>query len=137
MDPDNLFLNIGRPYNNIDFAQLATTPPSPFMRIFHPSLPWYIDIRPTHPNGVTVYDVLAQMYRQLMSPITGRHYWNEDLTEDDRKAITLAFQRRCGTDSQEIQRGVVQVDYMGKKVIFEGLVKAKGGMWEMKTSRYE
>ncbi|KAJ2912444.1 hypothetical protein MD484_g7974, partial [Candolleomyces efflorescens] len=137
VDPDNLFLNIGRPYNNIDFAQLATTPPSPFMRIFHPSLPWYIDVRPAHPNGVTVYDVLAQMYRQLMSPITGRHYWNEDLTEEDRKAITLAFQRRCGTNAQEIQRGVVQVDYMGKKVIFEGFVKAKGGMWEMKTSRYE
>ncbi|KAF5313730.1 hypothetical protein D9611_010096 [Ephemerocybe angulata] len=130
-----LFLNLSRPHNNIDFAQLATSPATSHMRLYHPLLPWYIDVRAAHPNGVTVYDLLTQMYRQLMMPITGRHFYNEDFGEEERAAVTRAFAVRVGRDEGETGRGVVQVDWLGDRVVFEGLVRGKGGMWEVKTAR--
>lgn len=31
--------------------------------------------------------------------------------------------------------GVLQVDFLGEKVIFEGLTRGRNGMWEMRTRR--
>ncbi|TEB26142.1 hypothetical protein FA13DRAFT_1112284 [Coprinellus micaceus] len=84
--PD-IFNNINRPHNSIDFAQLACNPPTTFMRLYHVGLPWYIDVRATHQNGVTVYDVMTQMYRELMKGITPRHWWNEEVGEELRAAV--------------------------------------------------
>lgn len=131
------FLHLGRPHNNIDFAQLATNPPASHMRLFHPRLPWYIDIYEKHPNGVTVFDVLTQMWQELLSQITGRHYWNEDLSDVDRAAIAGSFQTRCNGDEVLVARGVTKVDYLGRRIIFEGLVRTRGGMWELKTRKYD
>lgn len=75
------------------------------------------------------------MHAQLHTPIHGRHFWNEELSEADRAAITRAFQQRCRGDTALIQRGVVQLDFLGYKVVFEGLVRAAKGLWEIKLAR--
>ncbi|PPQ83252.1 hypothetical protein CVT26_015042, partial [Gymnopilus dilepis] len=96
-DPrDVSFLNLPsrRAANQIDFAQLALQPSSAFMRIFHPKLPWYIDVSQSHPNGVTVFDVLGQMHAQLHASIHPRHFWNEELGEAERGVLTRTFQER-------------------------------------------
>jgi hypothetical protein len=131
---DAEFLNLPdrREGNKIDFAQLALQPTCSFMRIYHQRLPWYIDIQQTHPNGVTVYDIFNQMNVQLHASIHGRHFWNEDLGESDRNTITVAFQNRV-KDEVMISRGILQVDFLGKKFVFQGLVRGTKGMWEMKT----
>ncbi|TFK19060.1 hypothetical protein FA15DRAFT_674764 [Coprinopsis marcescibilis] len=133
----DLFVNLARAHNQIDFAQLATQPAASMMRLYHPHLPWYIDVKPSHPNGVTVHDVLMYVYRQLMTPISGRHFWNEELGEEEREGVTKAFWERCGTSQGEVGRGVLQVDFLGRRVIFEGLARGRGGIWEIKTSKVD
>ena len=86
-----------------------------------------------------------------MTPIVGRHFWNEDISDEVRREVGLAFQERVGIgpvghpgypaagarDPGEAERGVVQVDFLGAKVVFEGLVRGKNGMFEMKLRRVE
>ncbi|KAF8872943.1 hypothetical protein BD779DRAFT_1679466 [Infundibulicybe gibba] len=130
------FLTIKRPVNDLDFAQLATQPAAESMRLYHAKLPWYIDIVQSHPNGVMVRDVMEQMYEQLQVPISGRHFWNEELGDDERRVIGRAFQDRCAAvgDESDMARGVRKVDFLGAKVVFQGLVRGRNGMWEMKMT---
>ena len=130
------FRNLQRDHNDIDFAQLVLQPSFSFLRLFHPRLPWYIDIQQSHPNGVTVYDVFSQMNQQLHQPIQGKHFWNEDLAESDRSSISAAFQARCKGDPRKIASGVLRVDFLGKKPIFEGLSRSSKGLWEIKTAKW-
>src|SRR6266542_292383 len=128
------FLNLSRPHNEIDFAQLACQPSTSFLRLVHPRLPWYIDIHQVHPNGVTVLDLLAQMHVQLHAQIQPRHFYNEELTDADRAEITKAFHARCKGDTLVMAKGILQVDFLGHKVVFEGLSRATKGLWEIKLS---
>jgi len=107
------------------------------MRLYHPKLPWYIDVHQTHPNGVTVYDVLASIHRQLQTPIQPRHFYNEELTANDRAALARSFQERCQNDLRLVSKGVLQVDFLGHKYILEGLARGPKGMWELKTTADE
>ncbi|TFK60553.1 hypothetical protein BDN72DRAFT_828853 [Pluteus cervinus] len=131
------FPNLQRLHNDLDFAQLATTPSVPTLRLYHPRLPWYIDVHQTHCNGVTVFDILTQTFAQLMVQIQGRHYWNDVLDDEDRTKIVEAYSVRCEGDQDEIGHGVLQVDFLGNKVIFEGLARGRNGMWEIKTRKEE
>lgn len=93
--PDTLtFPNLHRPHNDLDFAQLATQPPVALIRLYHTRLPWYVDVKQTRDNGVTVFDVLTQLFAQLMVRIQGRHYWNDVLGEEDREEIVRAYKER-------------------------------------------
>ncbi|KAJ3575508.1 hypothetical protein NP233_g1043 [Leucocoprinus birnbaumii] len=82
------------PFSDLDMAQFATSPTAKFLRLFHPRLPWYIDIHQSHPNGITVGDILTQLWTQLEQQILPRHYWNDVLNEKDRKDIGKAYKRR-------------------------------------------
>jgi len=130
------FRNLHRDHNDIDFAQLALQPSHPVMRLFHPRLPWYIDIQQSHPNGVTIYDIFSQMNQQLHFPIQGKHYWTEELSDADRTAISAAYQSRCKGDPRQCSIGVLRVDFLGKRPIFEGLARGSRGLWEIKTSKF-
>jgi hypothetical protein len=131
------FPHLHRPHNDLDFAQLATSPPAPELRLYHPRLPWYIDIRQNHMNGVTVFDVLMQMFDQLDLPITGKHWWNEEIDDVMRGKMTAAYYERTASSKEETMRGVKRVDFLRGKWVFEGLVKGRNGMWEMKMRRME
>jgi hypothetical protein len=86
---------------------------------------------------VTVYDVLVQMFQQLDLPITGKHWWNEEIDDVLRGKMTAEFHDRTRYNQDEIGRGVKRVDFLRGRCIFEGLVKGRNGMWEMKTRRVE
>ncbi|KAG6830521.1 hypothetical protein H0H87_007819 [Tephrocybe sp. NHM501043] len=120
-------------YNYIDFAQLATNPPVDQMRLFHPLLPWYIDVVQHHQNGITIQDVLWQMHLQLNVPIISRHFYNEDLPSPNKERIYKAFIARANGDPEEINMGIKRIDFLEDKYTFVGLVRSKNGHWEMKT----
>ncbi|KAG5735947.1 hypothetical protein E4T56_gene1930 [Termitomyces sp. T112] len=122
-----------RIYNYIDFAQLATNPPVDQMRLFHPLLPWYIDVFKSVDNGVTVQDVIMHVYFQLQTQINARHYFNEELRSGTRERITEAYTQRTQGQDQEKMKGIKKVDYLEEKNIFVGLVRTRNGLWEMKT----
>ncbi len=127
------FMKLNRAYNNIDMVQLATSPPADQMRLYHPRLPWYIDVFKTAPNGITIQDVLMAIYNQLVSQIHQRHYYNEELDDAHRGVLSAAFSDRCGNRRSESERGILQVDFLADKFVLFGLVKGKNGMWELKT----
>jgi hypothetical protein len=91
----------------------------------------------SHTNGVTVYDVLVQIFQQLDLPITGKHWWNEEIDDVLRGKMTAAFHDRTREHQEEAVRGVKRVDYLRGRYIFEGLMKGRNGLWEMKTRRME
>ncbi|KAG6887730.1 hypothetical protein C0995_013285 [Termitomyces sp. Mi166 len=128
------FPHLERPYNDIDFAQLATNPPVNKMRLFHPLLPWYIDIEQHQENGVTVQDVIMQIHIELQTQIYGRDYFNEEMGSSGRERIARAFERRTqGPEGEEERKkGIRRVDYLEDRVVFVGLVRARDGLWEMK-----
>lgn len=131
------FFRIERKHNHVDLMQLATIPAAPFLRLSHPKLPWYVDIHQGQPNGVTIQDIFLQLHHQLHSPIHGRHFWNEELSEGDRIEITRAFQERVKSDRKLVARGILQVDFLGKKFVLEGFVRGQRGIWEMKMGKAE
>jgi hypothetical protein len=105
------------------------------MRLRHDKLPWYIDIHATSPTGVTIADLFDQMYDGLMLQIHGKHYYNEDMDDEDRAKINQAFRDRCAHDPNQFAHGVRRVDFLKKHVLLEGLVRGKNGLWEMKTRK--
>ena len=122
-----------------DGSQLATEPPAEWMRLYHPALPWYIDVErnPEREQGITVLDVLVQMHRQLMVPVTESDVWNEDTTQDTRNLVAQGPRRRAGRAADgSLSFGVydaVRLDFLGHEYIFEGLVARSSGIWQIKT----
>jgi len=116
-------------------AQFATTPPANVLRLFHPRLPWYIDVTQLHPNGITVMDIIGQVYTALTQQILPRHYWNDVLTAGDRAEIGKAYGRRVALLGGGAENGILWIDFLSEDVIFEGLARTKGGLWEIKTRR--
>lgn len=82
-----------------------------------------------------ISDIFDALTNQLLMPIHGRHFWNEDLTAADRARITTAFQVRCRDRPDLIPQGVLRVDFLGERCVFQGLVRGAKGMWEIKTTR--
>ncbi|KAJ3937807.1 MAG: hypothetical protein NXY57DRAFT_6741 [Lentinula lateritia] len=95
-----IFPYLNRPPNSIDFAQMACEPASPHMRLYHPRLPWYIDLMstsaiaasradagPSTPGfgvgygviGLTVWEVIEGVWRELQKQITSRDFYNEEM----------------------------------------------------------
>ena len=122
-----------RLYNDIDMVQLATSPPADQLRLYHPRLPWYIDVFKTAPNGITIKDVLWAIFHQLCSQIHQRHYYNEELDDAHRGVLSAAFSDRCNNPSVDREKGILQIDFLADKYVLLGLVKGKNGMWELKT----
>jgi hypothetical protein len=80
-----------------------------------------------------VYDVLSQLYDELQQPIMARHYWNDALNEKDRRDIGKAYNRRVKLLGSGGEKGILWIDFLCGEIIFEGLSKVKGGLWEIKT----
>jgi len=134
--PETLnIIGLNRFPNDIDYAQLATQPPTEAMRLFHPNLPWYIDIVQRQPNGITVEQVLYEMFEQLDVPIAGRHWYNEELDQAVWTKMYNAFRDRTAANPAEAVKGVKRIDFLRGKVIFEGLVRTSKGLWEIKTRK--
>ncbi|KAF5371865.1 hypothetical protein D9615_009526 [Tricholomella constricta] len=131
---DIRFLNLKRPANEIDFHQLATSPPVNELCLYHPRLPWYIYVRASRPNGVTIEDIFTQIHQNLGKQVRKRDFYNEALSTLDREELSRAFHRRGGPETGD---GVLRMDFLGSDMIFLGLAKSKHGLWEIKTAEAE
>jgi hypothetical protein len=105
------------------------------MRLFHPRLPWYIDVHATNPTGVDLSDLFQMIWKCPRWPINQADFWNDELSGGDRDKISHAWRVRCDEDSFERGCGVRRVDFLRRHVVFEGLVKGMNGTWEMKTKK--
>ncbi|KIY47027.1 hypothetical protein FISHEDRAFT_46097, partial [Fistulina hepatica ATCC 64428] len=128
------FTTLSREYNILDLYQMACDPPADVMRLYNQHFPWYIDIRKTQPNGITIQDLVTQLFIAFSETITQRHYFNDAMDDEDRQKIARAFELRCGGESEIINQGIRKVDYLGPRYVFTGLAR-KGGIWEMKMKR--
>jgi len=106
------------------------------MRIYHSRLPWYVDAQTgINPVGVTFADLFNAIYQTLQLQIVDADFYNDELEDEERKRIIDSYRKRCGSDQAEASRGIRRVDFLMGRVVFEGLVKGKEGLWEMKTTR--
>lgn len=139
-DPAQLdiqFFDLLRPTNELDLLQLATSPPVDELCLWHPRLPWYVHVRASQANGVTIEDIVVQMHEQLSERIRHRDFYNDVLDPYDRELMATAYFYRCGTDFERLSKGMLRVDFLGLDVCFMGLAKSRNGMWEIKTYEAE
>ncbi|PFH49849.1 hypothetical protein AMATHDRAFT_132066, partial [Amanita thiersii Skay4041] len=105
------------------------------LRLYHPILPWYIDVVSKEPGkrrGVTVGDVVMALREQLLLSITHREFWAEDLGNEVRGVMEGACHDRMGNvpgTGTEYKR----VDLLGRSCVLIGIGKKKRGVWEIKT----
>ncbi|KAI9511053.1 hypothetical protein F5148DRAFT_975823 [Russula earlei] len=130
-----LFRELKRPVTTYDLTRFTTEPPTPFMRLFHARLPWYIEISTTNGLGVTFYDLLTQMQSLLYSRIKNSDFYNNEITQDEREKISRAWKERCQYNQGEMSQGIKKVDYLMRDCIFVGLVRDRDGLWEIKTRK--
>jgi hypothetical protein len=118
-----------------DLTRFACEPPLPYMRLYHQRLPWYIDVHASNPTGVNLGDLLMSIWTTLRWQIQKSDFWNDELSDADRDKVTRAWSTRCHGDIMEQRAGLRRVDFLRRHVLFEGLVKGRNGMWEMKTKK--
>ncbi|OCH86451.1 hypothetical protein OBBRIDRAFT_797156 [Obba rivulosa] len=128
------FRALTRPTNSWDFTRFACEPPSTAMRLYSSHYPWYIDVLSGNPSGVNLQELFSAVYANMMMQISHADLYNKEMDEATRERIIRAYFRRCRSE-EERQRGVFRVDFLQDRVIWEGLVKGKEGMWEMKLRR--
>ncbi|KAG6880148.1 hypothetical protein C0992_005232 [Termitomyces sp. T32_za158] len=109
------FPRLQREYNDDDLAQLATNPPVDYMRLLHPLLPRYIGVYQSQSNGITVRDVVSQLFSALQEQISSSHYDNEDLDSARRERIVQAGALRTHGSEEEKANGIRMVDYLEDK----------------------
>lgn len=118
-----------------EIQQLATSPPTQRLLIWHPKLPWKIHIEVTVPGqGITVSSIVFGIYEQLRCSIGHHEYYTVELTSEDRQTLSDVFQERCAGDTTQMIGGLRRVDFLGRDVCFVGLSYSHNGTWELKTT---
>jgi len=130
-----VFRELKRPVTSYDLARFTTEPPTPYMRLFHDRLPWYIEVWASNEVGVTFYDLFSQMQNMLSSRISKSDFYNNDVTQEEREKISRACKERCQYNQGEMGQGVKKIDYLMRDCTFTGLVRSREGMWEIKTRK--
>ncbi|KAG2055925.1 hypothetical protein BDR06DRAFT_1019892 [Suillus hirtellus] len=113
----------------IMLQELAVQPPVSHMIITIPELcAWTIEV--VNPRGITVNNVLA-MIRETLNRSVASH----EMQRSSRavNAAIDSFRARSRADPREHAQGVKRVDFLGPKVFFAGLARARDGSdsWEM------
>lgn len=119
----------------VDLIQTATSPPVQEMSLWHPRLPGNILIRASEPVGITLEDILYQLHEQLSMP---SHYYEQDSYRfssfrDIGRTFSPQLFRFSRYEPTETN-GMRGIDMLGDRVLFLGLVKSRGGRWEIKTA---
>ncbi|KAG0699182.1 hypothetical protein DFH29DRAFT_809422, partial [Suillus ampliporus] len=113
--------------------ELAIHPPVSHMTITISELPtWTLEV--VNPRGVTVNDVLFKIRETL-----NRSVASQEMQRSSR-AVSVAidsFRARSRTDPHEQAQGVKCVDFLGPKVFFAGLTRARDGSdsWDIHFSQ--
>jgi hypothetical protein len=130
-----LFRELKRPVTTYDFTRFTTEPPTPYMKLYHSRLPWYIEVTTTNGIGVTFQDLFSHIQRVLSSRIKNSDFYNNELTQEEREKISRAWKERCQYNQGAMSQGVKKVDYLMRDCVFIGLARGRDGMWEMKTRK--
>ncbi|PPQ77580.1 hypothetical protein CVT25_011372 [Psilocybe cyanescens] len=133
--PESGLLVMGslQPASSDDVYQLATSPPTQRLLIWHPKLPWKIEIEASAPSGISVLDIWIGIHEQLRCTIGHHEYYTVELTSEDRQMLSDVFKQRCGGDAVEMVGGLRRVDFLGQDFCFAGLSRSYNETWEMKT----
>ncbi|KAJ3564267.1 hypothetical protein NP233_g8408 [Leucocoprinus birnbaumii] len=138
---DQIFLPVFHRHPTIfDIRPLATTHAESRheLRLWHRLLPWYITITPRlSGQGITVGDVLEQLYKELMKPITLYDYWNKAMSDEMRLAVDEASRMRARGMGFRTDQAICRIDYLLGKTVFVGLVPSLHGTFEVKTIAVE
>ncbi|EMD35679.1 hypothetical protein CERSUDRAFT_116411 [Gelatoporia subvermispora B] len=120
--------------NSWDFTRFACEPPVPVMRLYSNHYPWFIDVMSGNPSGVNLQELFSAVYSNMMTQISHADLYNKEMDESTRQHIEQAYFRRCRTEEERL-RGILRVDFLQGRIIWEGLVRGKDGMWEMKLRK--
>ncbi|KDQ28227.1 hypothetical protein PLEOSDRAFT_1077160 [Pleurotus ostreatus PC15] len=120
-------------------SEPATYPPTTFMTISSPYLPWTLRVTPRH-GVISVSDVLHAIYVGLRSGIYPQDF--ESMTRDNQKRVRKAYENRyrrmrsSGDAALEKAQGVKRVDFLMGHTVFMGLVPTSDPIhWVMITSK--
>jgi hypothetical protein len=107
----------------------ATNPPTAYLQIQCPYLPWKLDIVCKTSHYVTILDVLAQLYSFLRLTVSEKEF-NFEKVESQRE-ISKAFRQRVSRDpwtaSVEEKKGLKRIDFLKGHNRFMGLSSTKLG----------
>ncbi|EJC99118.1 uncharacterized protein FOMMEDRAFT_23033 [Fomitiporia mediterranea MF3/22] len=120
-----------RPLSYLELQEGAMSPPPLRMKLVHPKLPWTIHVAAGPGEVITVAHLLATVHAELNRQIFQQDFWNDDLSEHDRKRVHDAWSSRSGGDRAIAEQGIKRVDFLCDRYVFEG-IKRVGEVWEMK-----
>ncbi|OAX34420.1 hypothetical protein K503DRAFT_859221 [Rhizopogon vinicolor AM-OR11-026] len=90
---------------------------------------WSIEVM--NPRCITVHDVLLRIREQL-----NRSAAAHEMRNPSHAVAMDSFRARCRADPREHAQGVKRVDFLGPKVFFNGLTRARDGSdsWDLHFS---
>jgi hypothetical protein len=127
-----MFRELGRPPLADDMDHSVTRPATQYMRIYHPRLPWYIEIRANGAPYISLANFFQQLFAAMNKPISKHDFYNNELDDEDRDLLTHAYLGRCRSEEEKME-GVKRVDFLRGKSEWMGLMPGKNGMWRLKT----
>lgn len=91
---------------------------------------WSIEV--INPHGITVNDVLLKI-RELLNRSVGSH----EMRGPSHAVAIDSFWARSRADPREHAQGVKRIDFLGPKIFFAGLSKARDGSdsWDLHFSK--
>lgn len=105
--------------------EFAVQPTVSRMTIIIPELPaWIIEV--VNPQGITVNDVLLKIRETLNRGVTSHEMQMHRPSHAVNAAID-SFRARSRADQREHALGVKRLDFLGPKVFFAGLTRARDG----------
>ncbi|KAH9027575.1 hypothetical protein EDB84DRAFT_1272647 [Lactarius hengduanensis] len=117
-------------------AEPASSPPLPSLPIRVAGLPWLCTVRPDprlSPGNavVTVQDVLVCLYFHLHTTVKADEY--NAMSRDRKAGIFQVFERRVGHDRVQRGKGLRRIDFLGGRIIVQGLVRAQSedNVWDV------
>ena len=134
--PDEVwFHELGRKVNQWDLTRFVCEPPLQVMTFYSPFLPWYVEARSSNPSGLTLEEMFRAIWQCMQMPITNEDWYNTEMDDLARAKIGDAWDVRCGDNMAERQKGVKRVDFLMGRVVMEGLLRGRDGMFELKLKK--
>ncbi|KAF9501383.1 hypothetical protein BDN71DRAFT_1438919 [Pleurotus eryngii] len=120
-------------------SEPATYPPTTFMTISSPYLPWTLHVTPRH-GVISVSDVLHGIYGYLRTAIYPQDF--ERMSRGNQKRVRKAYENRyrrmrsSGDAALEKTKGVKRVDFLMGHTVFMGLTPTRNPIhWVMIMSK--
>ena len=103
-----LFRELKYPVTDYDFTRFTTELPTPYMKLYHLRLPWYIKVTMTNGVSVTFHDFFMHIQHMLSSRIKNSDFYNNELTQEVCENISRAWKEHC-----QYNQGAVSQAWVG------------------------